>query len=151
MGGIAALLSRHGDLDRLIRPRVEAATAGMTRGCKPNKIDLAGACLGNSFETVRALMADGSLPHLLDQPTQDRAASSMKDELQAYVDVLALPRGRNVETIALPTRSSRGTKRPCSGRGSVGTTSRLSRYLELPWTRTTTAKRVLFVLCDPLC
>lgn len=103
MTGLRHLLAEHPNLDQHIRTRVADAVASMERGRSPSPVDLAGACLGNSFQTVRALLADGSLPHLLDEHSRDLLQGVGPDELDSYVEILGLPRGRMVETKDLPT------------------------------------------------
>lgn len=103
MTGLQRVLAEHPSLDRHIRARVAQAVASMERGHRPSPVDLAGACLGNSYQTVRALLADGSLPHLLDDRGRDRLARTASDDLDGYVEVLGLPRARMVETKNPPT------------------------------------------------
>lgn len=98
MSGLLRILTKHPDVGRHIRPRVEEAVAAMERGQQPSLVDLAGACLGNSYQTVRALTADGSLPSLLDERSRDRLQGMVDDALDAYVAVLGLPAGRMMET-----------------------------------------------------
>lgn len=102
MSGLLRILTRHPDLGRHIRPRVAEAVAGMKRGQQPSSADLAGACLGNSYQTVRALTADGSLPRLLDERSRDRLEGMVDKGIDAYVAVLGLPQGRTLETAEPP-------------------------------------------------
>lgn len=107
MSGLLRILANHPNVHRHIRPRVAEAVGSMERGQKPSPTDLAGACLGNSYQTVRALTADGSLPDLLDEQGRDRLAGTLKG-IDAYVEVLGLPRGRPVKSAEPPTFAQPG-------------------------------------------
>lgn len=105
MSKIVSLLAAHPDVaEGLIRPRVAEAVAGMKRGRTPSMTDLAGACLGNSYAAVRSLRAEGLLPSALDEQSRDRLAGHNDDDLDAYVEVLNLPRSRTVDTPVLPSQ-----------------------------------------------
>lgn len=106
MPGLAELLQQHPNPETHVRARVAQATAGMERGTRPEPVDLIGACLGNSYQTVRSLLADGSLPELLDPLSRERASASGQSEIDAYIEVLRLPRGRTVQQTVLPTSAT---------------------------------------------
>jgi DNA repair protein RadD len=102
MSVLSALLEDHPQLDRYIRPRVADAVAGMQRGTRPSRADLAGACLGNSYQTVRSLLADGVVSGHLEDLAGERHAFVDQGVLETYIDLLGLPRGRTAATSEPP-------------------------------------------------
>lgn len=104
MTALVTLLEHHPHLDRYIRPRVADAVAGMQWGTRPSTVDLAGACLGNSYQTVRSLLADDSVSSQLEELAHERLEFSDQGVLDTYIDVLGLARGRTVATSEPPRR-----------------------------------------------
>lgn len=102
MSKLVQLLERHPELDRYIRPRVADAVSGMQWGTRPSKVDLAGACLGNSYQTVRSLLADSGIAGYLEELARDRFGFADQRVIDTYIELLSLPRGRAVATSEPP-------------------------------------------------